>query len=142
MTEPLRKVILWASFAVTAAFGLAQLVVPEQLNELYGGETTDSLVGLSRLFGAVTLAFPVLALMALRVEDVAARRAIDATFLAGWALIALVTVWNYYAIPAAGDVDALLYWGTTALYVVLAAAFAYELFGPDMRGAPSRARPT
>lgn len=130
MTTMLRTTALWASAIVTTGFGLALLFMPATLADYYGTESTDATVMMSRIFGAVTIGLTVLAITALRVEDVNGRRAIDATFMAGYLFIAAATLWNTWEFGVA-DAEVLI-WSTVGLYVVLAAAFAYFLVAEDM----------
>lgn len=139
MPSMLRTSALWVSAILTTGFGLAMLFAPEALSELYGTASSDATVQLSRIFGAVTLGLTVLALMALRVENVEGRRAIDSTFLAGYGMIAIATIWNTIVYGTQGA-DVLI-WSTTGAYVILAAAFAYFLVREDMGSAVRRPRP-
>jgi hypothetical protein len=139
MTNILRRSALWASAIITTGFGLALVFAPAALGEFYGTLTSEATITLSRLFGAISLAFTVLALGALRIDDLTARRAIDATFLSGYVFIGLATLWNVWQYGTAGaDV---VTWSTVALYAVMAVAFGYFLFGEDMRTTVGRARP-
>lgn len=136
----LRNTVLWLSALLTTGFGLALLFAPASLSELYGAPSTDGTVMLSRIFGAVTLGFTVLAVLGRGVESANGRRAVDATFLTGYALIALTNVWNVWQFGTADA--ALVVWSTIAAYVLFAIAFAYFLFGEDMRTTVGRPRPT
>lgn len=140
MASMLRNTVLWLSAIVTTGFGLTLLIAPAALQQAYGNaNTTDNLTVLSRVFGAVTLAFSVLAIGATRIHDVRALRVVDATLLTGYAFIALVNVWNVYQFGTNGA-DAML-WTTIVGYVLFALAFAYLLFGEDMRAETPIARP-
>lgn len=140
MTDTLRKTVLWLSAVLTTGFGLVLLVAPGALSEAYGGTSSDDIVGLSRIVGAITLAFSVLAVMAVNVDALGARRAIDATFLTGYVLLAVIVAWNTYEFGTRGaDV---MVWTTLAVYVIFAAAFGYLLVGKDMAMGTTRARPT
>lgn len=140
MTETLRKTVFWLSAVLTTGFGLVLLVAPGALAEAYGSASTDDIVALSRIVGAVTLAFSVLAVLAVNVDGMNARRAIDATFLTGYVLLAATVVWNTYQFGTRGaDV---IVWSTLGIYVIFAAAFGYLLVGKDMAMGTTRARPT
>lgn len=139
MPSMLRTSALWVSAILTTGFGLAMLFAPEALSELYGTASSDATVQLSRIFGGVTLGLSVLALTALRVESVDGRRAIDSTFLAGYSMITITSIWNTLVFGT-GGAD-LVIWSTTGVYVILAAAFAYFLLREDTGAAVRRGRP-
>lgn len=127
---------------MTAIYGIAMLVVPAQLNALYGGTTNDSVITLSRLFGAVSLGFTVLAIMGRNLAGADARRAVDAAFMTAWALLAGAMVWNVFTIPTPADaLTTSIVWGSIALYAAFAIAFGYYAFREDARAVLPRARP-
>lgn len=96
-------------------------------------------VAISRIFGGVTLAFTVLAIAARNLEDVSARRAIDAGSATAYLLIALASLWNVWEFTANGA--ELVSWTSIVVYAALATTFGYLFFGPDMRSTISGARP-
>lgn len=139
MAETIREILLWSSAIATAGFGVALIAAPGPMSELYGGEPSPAVEALARVFGAVTLAFTLLAVLGRGLRDLDARRAVDATFLTAWALVGVASVWNAAVL---GGGNALVVWATIALYAALALGFAYLLAGPDVRGGPRAARAT
>lgn len=61
------------------------------------------------------------------------------TFLAGYAFITAASLWNIASYGTNGA--DLVVWSSIGLYLVIAAAFAWLLFGRDMRAPQERARP-
>lgn len=139
MTNAIRIGALWATAIVTAGFGLGLLFIPATLADQYGTVSTADTESLSRLFGAITLAFPVLAVLGLAVKETEGRRAIDATLFAGWVFIALADVYNVYG--AQSQPATTIGTVTLVLYAAFAVVFGYLLFGEDFRLAPAMGRP-
>lgn len=138
MADSKHNILLWITSAFMGLYGVGLLVFPGQLNELFGGVTNDSVIIGSRFMGAAVIGLAVLALMARNLTDVESRRTVDATFFAALGLTTLVDLWNIYEF---GTTTAVFSWTNVAVELLFTMAFAYYLFGPDMRPAASGARP-
>ncbi len=108
---------------VAVLFGLAFVLAPAAALSPYGVTTDQAGLNISRLFGAATLGYAVLAWSARNAEDSAARRAIVLALFLGFAI-------GFFASLAGqltGVVNA-LGWSTVAIYLLFALGYGYFQF--------------
>ncbi len=121
---------LFAINAVVAGlFGLAFVLVPGPLMELYGIEQPadellyDQLLYIGRLLGAAFLMFSVLTWQSRDAQDSTARKAVVLALLVGFVVgfvVALVGQLN--------DIVNALGWTTVAIYLLFSVAYGYFQF--------------
>lgn len=112
------------STVVTAVFGIAFVLIPEQIFALYGAvEPNPSLTYTGQLFGVSLVTLAVLTWFARNAEDSVARKAIVLALLIGDGIGFIVAL-----IAQLGGVVNAVGWSTVAIYLVLAIGFGYFQF--------------
>jgi len=109
---------------ITAVFGIAFVIIPEQVFSLYG--LVEPIPGLNytgQLFGVSLVTIAVLSWLARNVEDSAARGAIVLAFLIGDGIGFIVAL-----IAQLGGIVNTVGWSTVAIYLFLAIGFGYFKF--------------
>jgi hypothetical protein len=104
-------------------FGLAFLLVPVALGNLYGGELNDAGVYVARLFGAIIIGYCLISWLARNAGESDARRVIVNAFFVSWAIGLVVTLITQFS----GVVNA-LGWLNVVIYAYFTLAFGYNLF--------------
>ena len=117
------SVLMIVNSIVAAVFGLGFILVPGQVNSLYGPEVGPALNYVAQLFGAALLAFAVLTWAARNVLDSEARRAILLALFVGDGVGFVVAL-----IGQLGGVMNALGWSTVVIYLLLAIGFGYFRF--------------
>lgn len=136
MSNATHNALLTTNAIVAAAYAVALLIVPARLIETFGSSVDEAGPWIARLLGAALLGFAAVSLFARRVEDVEARRALDAGFLVGWASVLGISMWAQYLQAANG-----LGWVNVAVAGVFAVAYFWFLAAED-QAAPMEGRPT
>jgi hypothetical protein len=109
---------------VAAVFGVAFVLVPDQVTSLYGVEDpSEVLIYVGRLMGAAFIGFAVLTWLARNVNDSTARRAIVFALLVSDAIGFIVALMGQLA-----DVVNSLGWSTVAICLIRALGFGYFQF--------------
>lgn len=108
---------------VAGAFGLAFVLVPDQVSTQYGIEATVELEYLGRLLGAAFISFAVMTWWARNANDSTARRAIVLAFFIGNAAGFVVAL-----IGQLDEVPNSLGWSTVAIYLLFALGYGYFQF--------------
>ena len=118
---------------VAAVFGVAFLLVPDQVGSLYDVEVNEILTYVVRLLGAELIAIACVTWLARNADDSVARRAIVLALFIGNAIgfvVALIGQINH-VVAAVG-------WGNVAIYLLLALGYGYFQFvKPAPKEAPS-----
>lgn len=108
---------------VAAVFGVAFLLIPNQVGSLYDVEVNEILTFVVRLLGAAFIEIAGVTWLARNAEDSTARRAIVLALFVGNAIgfvVALIGVIN--------NVVAAVGWGNVAIYLLLALGYGYFQF--------------
>jgi hypothetical protein len=122
--NPMKLSTLMVINAVLAAvFGIAFVIVPNQIVSLYGLEPNAPLKYTEQLFGAALIAFAVLSWSARKATDSEARRAIVLAIFIGDGISFIVAL-----IGQLGNVVNALGWSTVVIYLLLALGFGYFQF--------------
>ncbi len=108
---------------VAAVFGVAFLLIPDQMGSLYDVEVNETLTYVVRLLGAAFVEIAVLTWFARNADDSAARRAIVIALLIGNAIGFVVAL-----IGQINNVVGVMGWGSVAIYLLLALGFGYFQF--------------
>ena len=108
---------------ISAAFGVAFVLVPGQVISLYGNEPSPILNFVSRLFGGSLFAFAVLLWSARKATDSEARRAIVLALFVANAIGFIASL-----IAQLGGVVNALGWSTVGIYLFFSLGFAYFQF--------------
>ncbi len=118
---------------VAAVFGVAFLLVPDQVGSLYDVEVNEILTYVVRLLGAELIAIAGVAWLARNADDSVARRAIVLALFIGNAIGFVVAL-----IGQINNVVAAVGWGNVAIYLLLAIGYGYFQFvKPAPKEAPS-----
>ena len=116
---------------VAGVFGVAFLLVPDQVGSLYDVEVNEILTYVVRLLGAELIAIAGVTWFARNADDSAARRAIVLALLIGNAIGFVVAL-----IGQINNVVAAVGWGNVAIYLLLALGYGYFQF---VKPAPGQA---
>ena len=108
---------------VAAVFGVAFLLIPDQMGSLYDVEVNETLTYVVRLLGAAFVEIAVLTWFARNADDSAARRAIVIALLIGNAIGFVVAL-----IGQINNVVGVMGWGSVAIYLLLALGYGYFQF--------------
>jgi Na+-driven multidrug efflux pump len=108
---------------VAAVFGVAFVLVPNQIISLYGVDASEILKYVGQLLGAALVGFAVLTWSARNANDSEARRAIVLALLVSDGVGFIVALIGQLA-----DVVNSLGWSTVAIYLLLALGFGYFQF--------------
>jgi hypothetical protein len=108
---------------VAAVFGVAFLLVPNQVGSLYGVEVNEILIYVVRLLGAELIAIAGVTWLARNADDSVARKAIVLSLFVGNAIGFVVTL-----IGQINNVVAAVGWGNVAIYLLLALGYGYFQF--------------
>ena len=118
---------------VAGVFGVAFLLVPDQVASLYDVEVNEILTYVVRLLGAEFIVIAGVTWLARNADDSVARRAIVLAFFIGNAIGFLVSL-----IGQINNVVAAVGWGNVAIYLLLALGYGYFQFvKPAPKEAPS-----
>ena len=121
----LRSVMIFSTI-VSAVFGIAFVLVPAQVVQLYGPTPDASLTYIGRLLGASLVGYAFLTWSARDAADSGARRAIVFALFVGESIGFIMALIGQLA----GVVN-MLGWSTVAVYLLLALGFGYYHFaGP------------
>jgi hypothetical protein len=104
-------------------FGLAFVLMPVTLADMYGGELNDAGVYVARLFGAVVLGYCLISWLVRNAGESDTRRAIVIAFFASWAIGLIVTLITQFS----GLLNA-LGWLNVVIYAYFTFAYGYNLF--------------
>ncbi|MGD8751823.1 MAG: hypothetical protein PVG14_10400 [Anaerolineales bacterium] len=104
-------------------FGLAFLLIPVTLAELYGGELSDAGVYVARLLGAVVIGYCLISWLTRNAGESDARRAIVIAFFISWAIGLVVTLLTQFS----GLLNA-LGWLNVVIYAFFTFGYGYNLF--------------
>ncbi len=115
--------LLIINAVVAALFGIAFVLVPDQVGSLYGVEATATLNYAGQLLGAAFVGFAVLTWSARNANDSSARRAIVLALLVSDGVGFIVALIGQLA-----DVVNSLGWSTVAIYLLLALGWGYFQF--------------
>ncbi len=116
---------------VAGVFGVAFLLVPDQVGSLYDVEVNEILTYVVRLLGAELIAIAGVAWLARNADDSVARRAIVLALFIGNAIGFVVAL-----IGQINNVVAAVGWGNVAIYLLLALGYGYFQF---VKPAPGQA---
>ena len=109
---------------VTAVFGIAFVLIPDQVFSLYGlVEPIPGLNYMGQLFGVSLVTFAVLTWFARNAEDSVARKAIVLALLIGDGIGFIVAL-----IAQLGGVVNTVGWSTVAIYLFFALGYSYFKF--------------
>lgn len=136
MSQATRNALLTTTAVVAASYAVALLVAPGPTAEAFGVATDYTSIWFLRLLGVASLSFAALAFFGRRLEDIAARRALDGGFLVGFAGSLGITMWAQYL-----QVMNPLGWLHVAVYGAFAVAYFYFLAAEDRLGTDHRGRP-
>ncbi len=118
---------------VAGVFGVAFLLVPDQVASLYDVEVSEILTFVIRLLGAAFVEIAGVTWFARNADDSAARRAIVLALCIGNAVGFVVAL-----IGQINNVVAAVGWGNVAIYLLLALGYGYFQFvKPAPKEAPS-----
>jgi hypothetical protein len=109
---------------VAGLFGLAFVLVPGPLTELYGIELHDGGLYVGRLLGAAFLMFAVLTWQSRDAQDSTARQAIILALLVGFVVGFVVSL-----VGQINNIANALGWTTVAIYLLFSVAYGYFQFG-------------
>jgi hypothetical protein len=129
------KTLLIINAIVAAAFGIAFVLVPDQVMSLYDIEASAILSYTGQLLGAAFIGFAILTWSARNADDSTARRAIVLAFFIGNGVgfaVALIGQLN--------DVVSALGWSSVAIYLLFALGYGYfQFLSPAPQEAPHAA---
>ncbi len=108
---------------VAAVYGVAFVLVPDQLISLYDVDASEALIYVGRLLGAALVGFAVLTWSARNATDTDARKAIVLALLVSDGIGFIVALIGQLA-----DVVNSLGWSTVAVYLLLALGWGYFQF--------------
>jgi hypothetical protein len=108
---------------VATVFGVAFLLVPDQVGSLYDVEVNELVTYVIRLLGAAFVEIGALTFLARKADDSVARRAIVLALLIGNAVGFVVAL-----IGQINNVVGVLGWGNVVIYLILALGYAYFQF--------------
>ena len=117
------RILMIINAVVAAVFGLAFLLVPDQVSTQYGIEASAELEYLARVLGAAFISFAVLTWWARNANDSTARRAIVLAFLIGNSA--------GFVVALMGQLDEIpnsLGWSTVVIYLLFALGYGYFQF--------------
>ena len=117
------RILLIINAVVAALFGLALVLVPDQMSAQYGIEANAELEYIARLLGAAFISFAVLTWWARNANDSTARRAIVLAFLIGNSVGFVVAL-----IGQLDEVPNSLGWSTVVIYLLFALGYGYFQF--------------
>jgi hypothetical protein len=115
--------LMFINAIVATVFGVAFLLVPDQMGSLYDVEVTETLTYVVRLLGAAFVEIGALTWFARNADDSAARRAIVLALLIGNAIGFVVAL-----IGQINNVVGVMGWGSVAIYLLLALGYGYFQF--------------
>jgi hypothetical protein len=110
---------------VAGLFGLAFVIVPGPLTELYDIELTAAGLYVGRLLGAAFLMFAVLTWQSRDAQDSTARQAIVLALLVGFVVGFVASL-----VGQLNDIVNALGWTTVAIYLLFSVAYGYFQFRP------------
>lgn len=110
-------------------FGLAFVLVPGSLTDLYDAELSDAGLYIARLLGAAYLAFAVLAWGSRDAQDSTARQAIVLALFVGFVFGFVISL-----VGQLNNIVNALGWITVAIYLLFAIAYGYFQFRPSETG--------
>jgi len=108
---------------VAGLFGLAFVLAPGPLTELYGIELSDGGLYVGRLLGAAFLMFAVLTWQSRDAQDSTARQAIILALLVGFVVGFVVSLFGQF-----NNIVNALGWTTVAIYLLFSVAYGYFQF--------------
>ncbi len=111
------------STIIAMVFGVAFLLVPDQMGSLYDVEVNETLTYVVRLLGAAFVEIGALTWFARNANDSSARRAIVLALIIGNAIGFVVAL-----IGQINNVVGVLGWGSVAIFLLLALGFGYFQF--------------
>jgi hypothetical protein len=111
------------SAIVAGLFGLAFVLVPGPLTELYDIELNDGGLYIGRLLGAAFLMFAVLTWQSRDAQDSTARQAIILALLVGFVVGFVVSLVGQF-----NNIVNALGWTTVAIYLLFSVAYGYFQF--------------
>jgi hypothetical protein len=111
------------SAIVAGLFGLAFVLVPGPLTELYGIELSDGGLYVGRLLGAAFLMFAVLTWQSRDAQDSTARQAIILALLVGFVVGFVVSLVGQF-----NNIVNALGWTTVAIYLLFSVGYGYFQF--------------
>ena len=111
---------LSVSAVIAFLFGLAFLLVPEQMSDLYGLASRPALIFVGRVLGAAFLTIGLIIWLSKSSTDWTALRGVLVGIAAGDAIGAIVVIWG----TTTGVVNS-MGWSAVVFYVLLAVGGAY-----------------
>jgi hypothetical protein len=117
------KNLFTVNAVIAGLFGLAFVLVPGPLTDLYDIELTDAGLYVGRLLGATFLMFSVLTWQSRDAQDSTARKAIVLALLVGFVVGFVVSL-----VGQLNDIVGALGWTTVAIYLLFSVAYGYFQF--------------
>ncbi len=112
-----------ATAVVALVFGVGSLLIPSQLQSIYGVELSTAGLFLNRLFGAALIGYGILSWQVRNAPKSQVRDAIVSAFFYSEAIGFVVALWGQFS----GEYNA-LGWSVTAIYLLLTLGFGYFRF--------------
>jgi hypothetical protein len=119
------KNLFTVNAVVAGLFGLAFVLAPRNLLELYKAEINDEVLFLSRLLGAAFITFAVVTWGSRDAQDSTARQAVVLALFVGFVVGFVVSL-----IGQLNEIVNALGWTTVAIYLLFSVAYGYFQFGP------------
>jgi apolipoprotein N-acyltransferase len=114
---------------VALIFGIGSLLIPSQMQSIYGVELSTAGLFLNRLFGAALIGYGILSWLVRNEPKSPIRDAIVSAFFYSEAIGFVISLWGQFS----GEYNA-LGWSVTAIYFLLALGFGYFRFMAPSEG--------